>query len=86
MKDSTTQQYANLSSHSAERMLKDKELAARHNRSVRTVQADRISGVGVPYVKIGRSVRYRLSDILAFEEKHLRRSSNGRVFESGEQP
>jgi predicted DNA-binding transcriptional regulator AlpA len=32
--------------------------------SVRTLEANRLHGVGPRYVKLGRSVRYRLSDVL----------------------
>lgn len=46
------------------------ELANRQKRSIRTLQADRLKGGGIPYVKIGRSVRYRTDDVLAWEEAH----------------
>jgi len=34
--------------------------------SVRTMQMGRLRGTGCPYVKLGRSVRYRRGDVLAF--------------------
>jgi hypothetical protein len=56
--------------------LTEKELAARQKRSVRTLQNQRISGDGVPFVKFGRSVRYRLSDIVAWEMESSRVSTS----------
>lgn len=63
------------SPRSSEVFLTENELSARQNRSVKTLQAERLTGRGVPFVKFGRSVRYRLSDIEAFEVRCLRRSS-----------
>jgi hypothetical protein len=53
------------------RFLTESELAERHRRSVRTVQADRLKGGGVPFVKVGKSVRYRLVDVEQWEKTHL---------------
>ena len=52
------------------------QLAERHQRAVKTLQADRLKGGGVPFVKLGRSVRYRLSDIEAWEQAHLMHSTS----------
>ena len=52
------------------------DLAKRWHVSVKTLQADRFKGGTVPYCKIGRSVRYRLADILAYEERQVRRSTS----------
>jgi hypothetical protein len=43
---------------------------------VKTLRNARVSGGYVPFVKIGRSVRYRLSDVLAFEQAALKRSTS----------
>jgi hypothetical protein len=56
--------------------LTEAQLAARHQRSVKTLRNARVSGGHVPFVKIGRSVRYRLSDVLAFEDAAFRRSTS----------
>lgn len=56
--------------------LTEHDLATRHQRSVKTLRNERLQGKGVPYVKIGRSVRYRLSDIESFEESQVRRSTS----------
>jgi hypothetical protein len=59
-----------------EMFLTEAQLAARHQRSVKTLRNARVSGGYIPYVKIGRNVRYRLSDLLAFEQAALKRSTS----------
>jgi hypothetical protein len=39
--------------------------------SLATVERDRWAGIGVPFVKCGRSVRYRKIDILNWLAKHV---------------
>jgi hypothetical protein len=56
--------------------LTETQLAARHQRSVKTLRNARVSGGYIPFVKIGRNVRYRLSDVLAFEQAALKRSTS----------
>ena len=51
--------------------LTEAQLAKRWQISVKKLQADRWNFRGVAYVKIGRSVRYRLADVLAFEELNI---------------
>lgn len=48
-------------------LLNETELSQRWGISIRTLQQSRWRGVGCPYVKIGRLVRYRFSDIEAYE-------------------
>ena len=44
--------------------------------SVRTLQQKRVHGSeDLPYVKLGRSVRYRASDLVAFVEANVVRST-----------
>jgi hypothetical protein len=57
-------------------LLTERDLSRRHGCSVKKLQADRLKGVGIAYVKLGRLVRYRLCDILAYEEAHLRNSTS----------
>jgi hypothetical protein len=59
-----------------EAFLTETQLAARHQRSVKTLRNARVSGAYIPFVKIGRHVRYRLSDVLAFEEAALKHSTS----------
>lgn len=43
--------------------------------STATMERDRWSGGGIPFIKINRSVRYRKSDVLAWLEKYQAQSS-----------
>lgn len=51
--------------------LTEHQLAERQGRPVKTLQAERLKGGGVPFLKFGRTVRYRLEDVLAWEQAHL---------------
>jgi predicted DNA-binding transcriptional regulator AlpA len=44
-------------------LINDREVARVIGRSVATVRNDRLHGRGVPFVKVGRLVRYRKSDV-----------------------
>jgi len=63
---------------SSDAFLNEQQLAARHQRSVKTLRNDRLRGGGVPFIKVGRLVRYQLSDIEAWEQANLRRSTSCR--------
>lgn len=52
-------------------LLTEGQLAARWQISLKKLQADRWRGNGVPFVKIGRLVRYRLADVQAYESARL---------------
>lgn len=43
--------------------------------SVATMERDRWAGGGIPFIKIGRLVRYRKSDVLEWLGKHQPQSS-----------
>ena len=49
--------------HEGDRWLTEKAVASLTGLSVHTLRAYRQRGVGIPYAKIGRSVRYLLEDI-----------------------
>lgn len=49
-------------------LVRERDLAERWNKSLRTLQRWRSAGYGPAYLQIGGTVRYRLRDILAFEE------------------
>ena len=51
-------------------LLTETQLAERQQRSVKTLQNLRVKGGSIPFVKIGRHVRYRLSDVIAWEAAH----------------
>lgn len=46
-------------------LVDEKTVAAVLSTSIRTLQADRTAKRGLPYVKQGRSVRYRKRDVVA---------------------
>ena len=46
------------------------ETAKMLGRSEASVIRDRMLGKGCPYIKIGRLVRYRKSDVLAYLDEH----------------
>lgn len=54
-------------------LLRERELAARWKLSTRTLQRWRNDGSGPAYILIGGAIRYRMEDILDFEDR--RRSS-----------
>ena len=67
-------------------LITEVEASAMRGQSVRTLQMERLKGGGCPYVKLGRSVRYRRSDVEAFinarvvtstTEADARRTVNG---------
>lgn len=63
--------------------LTEQQLAYRHQRSVKTIRNDRLRGGYVPFRKFGRQVRYRLSDVLAYEEAQLRKSTSDKGGDNG---
>ncbi len=46
------------------------ELARILGKSPRTIEKERLEGTGIPFVKLGRTVRYDLRDV----EEHIRRN------------
>ena len=61
-----------------EPLLDENACAEALNESVRTLQARRLRGDGPRFVKLGRTVRYRPSDIVAYIEANLRVSTSDR--------
>jgi hypothetical protein len=52
--------------------LKETEVAALIGRSVKTLRNDRCHKRGIPYLRVfGRSIRYRLSDVVDYMEKNM---------------
>jgi hypothetical protein len=58
--------------------LTEKQLASRHQLSVKTLRNARVSGSYIRFVRLGRTVRYRLSDVIAYEEANLVHSTSDR--------
>jgi hypothetical protein len=69
---------AEISSSEAEMLLTEQQLAARHQMSVKTLRNARVKGDSIPFVKIGRLVRYRMSDVARWESARLRTSTSDR--------
>ena len=60
----------------------EKEVAAFLNVSVSKLQKDRIAGRNLIFITIGKSVRYRMEDVLAFIELNMKQSTSA-VSQSG---
>jgi hypothetical protein len=48
------------------RLLSDHDVAKITERARSTLQKDRVRGGGIPFVRIGRLVRYRPADVAAY--------------------
>jgi hypothetical protein len=49
-----------------DQLLSDRDVEKITGRARSTLQKDRIVGTGIPFVRLGRLVRYRSSDVTAF--------------------
>jgi hypothetical protein len=58
--------------------LTEKQLASRHQLSVKTLRNARVTGSYIRFVRLGRTVRYRLSDVVAYEQANLVCSTSDR--------
>jgi len=47
-------------------LLSDRDVARITGRARSTLQKDRVAGSGIPYVRVGRLVRYRPADVAAY--------------------
>mgnify|MGYP000158358765 CR=1 FL=1 len=65
------------------KLITAKEVASMLGCSIHKLQKDRRQGSEIPYLKVGRSVRYRLSDIEAYLEKQ--RFTSTSQYENGGQ-
>lgn len=61
---------ANLSLNTGSTFLTEWQLAARHQKSPKTLRNLRVQGGYIKYYKLNRSVRYALADIEAYEAAH----------------
>ena len=48
------------------RLLSDRDVEKITERARSTLQKDRVRGVGIPFVRIGRLVRYRPTDVATY--------------------
>jgi hypothetical protein len=60
----------------SDELITEVEAAMLRCQSPRTLQAERLHGDGCEYVKLGRSVRYRRSDVLRFIAARVVRSAS----------
>jgi predicted DNA-binding transcriptional regulator AlpA len=49
-----------------DQLLSDRDVGKITGRAQSTLQKDRVAGKGIPFVRIGRLVRYRQSDVNAY--------------------
>jgi len=52
-----------------DRYLTEKEVSEMTRIAPQTLRNNRFRGRGIPYCKIGRSIRYALSDVIQFMER-----------------
>ena len=55
--------------------LTDQQLADRWGISAKTLRNARVAGSYIPFVRIGRLIRYRLSDVESYEAAQTRQST-----------
>ena len=51
-------------------LLSEKEVAKIYKINVRTLQRERSMGIGMPYVKLGKRVRYKRGDVEKYIKHH----------------
>ena len=54
----------------ADRWVEPIEVERITGKKLQTLAIDRYRGSGIPYYKVGASVRYKLADVLSFMERH----------------
>ena len=59
-----------LNENANHKYLTEKEVAIITRLSLATLRNDRFLRRGIPYMKIGRSVRYSLEDVIQYMESH----------------
>ena len=52
------------------RYLNEKEVAEMTGFSLSTLRNNRFLNKGIPYIKVGKSVRYDLKEVISFMERH----------------
>jgi predicted DNA-binding transcriptional regulator AlpA len=57
------------------RFLNEKQVSELTGLALSTLRNDRFMGRRLPYIKIGRSVRYSLDDVVGFMEAHKIKTS-----------
>jgi len=52
------------------RYLNEGQVSGMTGRALSTLRNERARGIGMPYIKVGRSVRYDLIDVIGFMDAH----------------
>jgi hypothetical protein len=60
---------------SAKRFIDEREVAKITGRALSTLRNERALRKGIPYYKVGRSVRYSIEDVMDFMEIHKIRTA-----------
>lgn len=58
-----------------EHLLTSRDLSQRWNLSIRTIEKWRYVDFGPPFLKFGKAIRYRIEDIIEFEQRALKKES-----------
>ena len=53
-----------------QKYINEHQVAEITGRALSTLRNERSRGLGIPYIKIGRSVRYDLTDVISFMDSH----------------
>ena len=69
-KKSNSEHVQNFWSSPKEAFFRQDEISAVINKSVKTLEADRWRGVGIPYRKVGGRVLYQKQDVVNWLESH----------------
>ena len=51
-------------------LLNDKQVAKLTGRALQTVRNDRFNRQGISYIRVGRSIRYKVQDVLDFIKRN----------------
>lgn len=65
-----------------EGLLTDRKVSKRYGIPLWTLRKMRVQGGGPPFIKIGRSVFYKVADVEAWINAHRRKSTSDRGFEA----
>jgi hypothetical protein len=63
--------------------LTEKQVAEITGRALQTLRNERFQGRGIPYVKVGRSIRYSLEDVVGFMESRKIRTQDSSPMRPG---
>jgi hypothetical protein len=64
--------------------LKEVVVSEMTGRALSTLRNERAKGIGIPYIKIGRSVRYDLADVIRYMDAHKIRTEDFIFQEDGD--